>query len=419
MKKNLNLLKKNFLIISIIALILSIGVYSYTLSLPDPGHGADQIWISVNGIEKTLQEAIVSEDLEKQITIRSNLPYIRKPVNIAHGGDEVIISVNGIEKTLQEAVDDSDFIKEIITKSTLPYRKIIKFGSGANNVLLAINGQEKSLQQVIDDGAFFALTKKLTLDKANSDLLNSCLSSCTQQYNNCASGNANNLWCAWYGWGCADCNTPKVTCDQNCNQQFDSYKCLNNNECQSNVCIDNYCRPTDYCQTWSLSTNLLLGSGPIAYFSQEDYNSKGVPRLGGDLNYYLNLRSNVKQTCESTFRTDLIYFLDLLCNNFGGIGCQKDAAITKYAGNRCTVIPPSMVVPSPYGEAFNGVGYSPGAGPYGFYWFGPYYYSSETGYCVTSGRYAPQFGYGEIDGIFKCGYTYNVAGITMDICAYK
>src|SRR3989344_2637920 len=413
MKKNINLLKKNFLIIFIIVLILSISVYSYTLPLPDPGHSADQIWVAVNGQEKTLQQAIDNGNLKQPITIKSALPYKQKPVNIFHGGDEVIISVNGLEKTLQEAIDDGDFIKEIITKSTLPYRKIIKFSGWANNVLVAVNGQEKTLQQAIDDNLFFALTKKLTLDKANSDLLNSCLNTCTQKYNECTSGNAGNLFCAWYGWGCADCNTPKTTCDQNCNQQFESYKCLSNNECQFNVCINNYCRPSNYCQTLSLSTNLLLGNGPLKYFSQEapfSYTLPYFPSLGGTNNYFITLASTVKQTCESAFRTDLIYYLDTLCNNFGGIGCQKEVALTKYTGNKCTVIAPSEIVPSPYGEEFNGIKWVPGAGYYGSY-FGDYRAPS----CVETLRYNPLLS--TPDKIYKCCSEYSVASVTMDICA--
>lgn len=33
-------------------------VYSYTNPIPNPGHGADTIWISINGSEKTLQQAV-------------------------------------------------------------------------------------------------------------------------------------------------------------------------------------------------------------------------------------------------------------------------------------------------------------------------------------------------------------------------
>jgi len=40
-------------------LILGIGVFAYTQSIPNPGHGANAVWISVPGFgEMTLQDAI-------------------------------------------------------------------------------------------------------------------------------------------------------------------------------------------------------------------------------------------------------------------------------------------------------------------------------------------------------------------------
>lgn len=37
-----------------------IGVIAYTQSIPNPGHGADTVWVDVNGQEMTLQNAISS-----------------------------------------------------------------------------------------------------------------------------------------------------------------------------------------------------------------------------------------------------------------------------------------------------------------------------------------------------------------------
>jgi len=46
-----------FLAIFVI-IALAVGVYAYTSSIPNPGHGADRIWVSVGDEEMTLQEAI-------------------------------------------------------------------------------------------------------------------------------------------------------------------------------------------------------------------------------------------------------------------------------------------------------------------------------------------------------------------------
>lgn len=40
---------------------LVIGVYAYTQSIPDPGHGADTILVNINGEEMTLQDALDNE----------------------------------------------------------------------------------------------------------------------------------------------------------------------------------------------------------------------------------------------------------------------------------------------------------------------------------------------------------------------
>ncbi len=69
MKKGIQLtinFNKNFIysLIIVSTLIFCLGlVYSYTNSLPNPGHGADTILVSVGDQEKTLQQAIDAGDL--------------------------------------------------------------------------------------------------------------------------------------------------------------------------------------------------------------------------------------------------------------------------------------------------------------------------------------------------------------------
>ncbi len=65
MKIEINFSNKIFytLVILTTLVLLGAGVYAYTKSIPSPGHGADTILISINGQEKTLQEAITTGDL--------------------------------------------------------------------------------------------------------------------------------------------------------------------------------------------------------------------------------------------------------------------------------------------------------------------------------------------------------------------
>jgi hypothetical protein len=53
-------------------LALAAGVYAYTQSIPNPGHGADAVWVSVGSAEKTLQQAIDDGSLKgstKTVTV--------------------------------------------------------------------------------------------------------------------------------------------------------------------------------------------------------------------------------------------------------------------------------------------------------------------------------------------------------------
>ncbi len=47
-----------------VLLALGGGVYAYTSSIPNSGHGGDSVLIAINGQEKTLQQAISEGDFE-------------------------------------------------------------------------------------------------------------------------------------------------------------------------------------------------------------------------------------------------------------------------------------------------------------------------------------------------------------------
>ena len=60
MKIEINLTNKWLytIIAFLLLIILGFGAYAYVNDPPNPGHGADTIWIEVNGQEMTLQDAI-------------------------------------------------------------------------------------------------------------------------------------------------------------------------------------------------------------------------------------------------------------------------------------------------------------------------------------------------------------------------
>ena len=52
-----------FFFVLVLVIAISIGVWAYTQAIPSPGHGGDAILVSINGQEKTLQQAINDGDL--------------------------------------------------------------------------------------------------------------------------------------------------------------------------------------------------------------------------------------------------------------------------------------------------------------------------------------------------------------------
>jgi len=64
MKIEVNINKKYFLILLGVILVISAGIFVYAQSVqaPNPGHSSEQINVDINGVTKTLQEAIDAGD---------------------------------------------------------------------------------------------------------------------------------------------------------------------------------------------------------------------------------------------------------------------------------------------------------------------------------------------------------------------
>ena len=127
--------------------MIGIGI-AYTQEIPSPGHGADSVWISVDEIESTLQEAI-NNDLLLYLPI-SNATYTQEIPSPGHGADSVWISVDGIESTLQEAI----LTGTLCGMSTHDYINNVYNHHVANEILISIDGVEMNLQEAIDSSKF-------------------------------------------------------------------------------------------------------------------------------------------------------------------------------------------------------------------------------------------------------------------------
>lgn len=409
-KKRLNFFNKYLMVILVIILFSAFYVHGQ-LNL-NPSHDAKEIWVSVNGIEKSLQDALNDGSLKQRVTIKSTLPYssIQRP-KLSHGGNEVLVSINGIEINLQKAIDDG-IIRQAITARSSGYSQLsLNFAERGNRILIYFDGIGKQLQTAIDEGLFASLFKA-TLEKPEGELLLSCLNNCVQQEQECKNRNSGNAWCAWFGWYCEDCSTPKLSCDSSCNLNYEQYSCSNNEECESNLCIDGFCRPKNYCETHYYSESSLAGGIPIKYFSEEASSNNVL----NDRNYFPKMKERVRNQCLSSWTSSASGYLDIICNNFAvyngqlGYGCRKEESLEKYSNINCVAISPLEQVPAPHAEP---------NGYFGQSWMSQADLSSLNMPldCVFSGRY--KLIGSDSSGIYKCGQKYANSDIALDICYYK
>lgn len=82
MKIEVNITKRYFFtIIGLILILTSILLgYAYNQPLPNPGHGADTVWVTANGKEQTLQQAIDAKEITKTLRDSDFCVYISTQV---------------------------------------------------------------------------------------------------------------------------------------------------------------------------------------------------------------------------------------------------------------------------------------------------------------------------------------------------
>lgn len=124
-------------------------VYAYSQTL-NPGHGADSIYVSINGTSIRLQNAIDQDKLKASLI--GGIPVINGP--LGHSGSEILINLNGIEQSLQQAINNGSLCCSSCSSVT-SYSNNLKLGHYATNIIV-INksGNEESLQQAISKGEF-------------------------------------------------------------------------------------------------------------------------------------------------------------------------------------------------------------------------------------------------------------------------
>jgi len=142
--KKLEMKKILFLIV---LLVVSGFVFAYSQSIPNPGHGADEVFISVNGNKVDLQSAINSGVFSGNYVGNGNHG------SVASGhSDNIFVNVGGVNKNLQTAIDDGSLCSSGNGGSG-QYSGENKMGHDASKIWVNFNG-EKTLQAAINAGLF-------------------------------------------------------------------------------------------------------------------------------------------------------------------------------------------------------------------------------------------------------------------------
>jgi hypothetical protein len=149
MKKRAGIILFSF--VFLISIVLIIAAYS---QIPNPGHGGEDAYVSINSQGMTLQKAI-DDKLFENCDIAGGT--YSSAILFGHAGDEIIINVNGDVKTLQAAINDKSLVNtNAVGTSPAVYSGIsISQYQTADKITIKDKLRiEKTLQQSINDGGF-------------------------------------------------------------------------------------------------------------------------------------------------------------------------------------------------------------------------------------------------------------------------
>ncbi len=151
-KKSKRHISKRFLytlIIIGILLITVVGVYAF-INATGGGHTSNEIILTINSCDVTLQDAINNEWLKETVAPTTCLSEAEFP-DAYHLASEIILTINSYDVTMQDAIDQNYFkgTGTISSSSSSPSQ-----GHPATEVEVTVNSVGKNLQNAIDDGDF-------------------------------------------------------------------------------------------------------------------------------------------------------------------------------------------------------------------------------------------------------------------------
>ena len=135
--------------LAFLILLSAIAITAYS-TVPSPGHGADDIYITLSNSLLGLQDAINASLLLGYNLTGGNNP---NPVDPGHSSSKIIVSVSGKEETLQEAINSKTLCSNT-SSSSYSQPAPIQGHLGNQIVITNASGVEKTLQQTIDNKEF-------------------------------------------------------------------------------------------------------------------------------------------------------------------------------------------------------------------------------------------------------------------------
>src|SRR3989339_84314 len=136
-------------LIIFISLMLVTGII-IGLAVPNPGHNSDIVEFSLGGSRMTLQQAINGEKFLDSLpgTVAEIVPQ-----NNGHTAKDIWVSINGVERTLEDSLKMN---KGLCGSSAVAYSGKKDPGHLASEIKITLDDNEMTLQNAINVGKFCA-----------------------------------------------------------------------------------------------------------------------------------------------------------------------------------------------------------------------------------------------------------------------
>ncbi|MGV8151515.1 MAG: hypothetical protein ACP5OG_00385 [Candidatus Nanoarchaeia archaeon] len=156
MKKRKNIIFLALLSMLVLLFLVILALASYT-SIPNPGHGADKIFVKISNENKDIQDLMNSDSFKNcDLSIDADFSSIIH----GHNANEIIVNVAGVTKTLAQAIQDKSLLQvNNIGTSPASYGSItlIQYHTADKIIIKDKLGNEKTLQSAINNGDFNCL----------------------------------------------------------------------------------------------------------------------------------------------------------------------------------------------------------------------------------------------------------------------